>query len=218
MARRQERRKRRTAFAPRLVIMAKSPFAGLAKRRLAREIGEARATRLYRSCLAHTLLRLGADARWRTVLAVAPDKDAAARSWPSPGKAARLAQGSGDLGKRMQRLFARLGPGPMVIVGSDIPALRASHVAEAFRLLGPADAVLGPAPDGGYWLIGLRRRPSLLAPFAGVRWSSAYALADTLANLDGRSIALAVSLSDVDTAEAYRAHRNTAERLLPRNA
>jgi uncharacterized protein len=195
--------------------MAKSPLMGRAKRRLAREIGDANAIRLYRSCLAHTLLRLGSDRRWRTVLAVTPDRDIGARFWPAPRWTRPVPQGTGDLGRRMQRLFARRESGPVIIVGSDIPSLRASHVAEAFKLLGRADAVLGPAPDGGYWLIGLKRRPRLLAPFAGVRWSSSYAFADTVANLDGRSIALAVSLGDVDTAKSYRAHKAMAERLLP---
>jgi glycosyltransferase A (GT-A) superfamily protein (DUF2064 family) len=59
--------------------------------------------------------------------------------------------------------------------------------------------VFGPADDGGYWLIGLSRRPRLLRPFAGVRWSTPHALADTLANLRGRPVALLPALSDVDT-------------------
>ena len=114
----------------------------------------------------------------------------------------------------MQRLFERLPPGPVVIVGSDIPALRAAHVAQAFMLLGRADAVLGPALDGGYWLIGLKRSPRVLAPFAGVRWSSADALADTLVHLDGKRVALAPTLRDVDTSEAYRDERASGERLI----
>jgi uncharacterized protein len=214
MARRQAR-KRGAVFNPRLVIMAKSPVLGLAKRRLGREIGETRAIRFYRSCLTHTVMRLASDRRWQTLLAVAPDKDAAQRFWPSPLRAPRLPQGGGDLGQRMQRLFARLPPGPTIIVGSDIPAISAAHVAQAFRLLGRADAVLGPAPDGGYWLIGLRRTPRILAPFAGVRWSGQHALADTIANLKGKRVAFAATLGDVDTGEAYRRERHDAERLVP---
>jgi rSAM/selenodomain-associated transferase 1 len=214
MARPVAGRPRRIALAPRLVIMVKSPLAGLAKRRLGREIGDVAAIRFYRSCLAHTVLRLASDPRWRTTLAVTPDKDEAARLSPSPLKVNRLPQGDGDLGRRMQRLFERLPPGPAIIVGSDIPAIRPSHVAQAFKLLGRADAVLGPAPDGGYWLIGLRRSPLVLAPFAGVRWSSADALADTLANLNGKRVAFAATLGDVDTEEAYRDERVVAERLI----
>ena len=208
-------RQRRVAFAPRLIIMAKSPLVGVAKRRLGREIGEVAAMRFYRCCLMHAVLRLASDPRWRTMLAVAPDRDFAARFWPPLRRVGRLPQGNGDLGQRMQRLFRRLPPGPVIIVGGDIPAIRPAHVAGAFRLLGRSDAVFGPAPDGGYWLIGLRRSPRVPSPFAGVRWSSQHALADTLANLNTKRIALAAALSDVDAGEAYRRERRGAERLLP---
>jgi uncharacterized protein len=195
--------------------MAKSPRMGFAKRRLGQEIDDAKAIRLYRSCLSHTVLRLGADRRWRTLLAVTPDSGDAACFRHLPRQLRILSQGAGNLGQRMQRLFARPGSGPLIIVGSDIPALRPAHIARAFKLLGGADAVFGPAHDGGYWLVGLRRAPRVLAPFAKVRWSSAHALSDTLANLQGRSIALAETLGDVDTADAYRRQRSKAERVLP---
>jgi len=214
MARLVAVRPRRIAFAQHLVIMAKSPVRGLVKRRLGREIGDVAAIRFYRSCLSHTVLRLASDPRWQTVLALTPDQDVALRISPPPRKLGRLPQGSGDLGRRMQRLFERLPPGPTIIVGSDLPGIRPAHVAQAFKGLARADAVLGPAPDGGYWLIGLRRSPNVLAPFAGVRWSSAHALADTLANLHGKRIVLAPALRDVDISEAYHDERVSAERLI----
>jgi rSAM/selenodomain-associated transferase 1 len=195
--------------------MTKSPRMGFAKRRLGREVGDTKAIRLYRSCLSHTVLRLAADPRWRALLAIAPDADTAACLRHLARRLSVLPQGVGDLGQRMQRLFAREGPGPLIIVGSDIPSLRPLHVARAFKLLAGADAVFGPAPDGGYWLVGLRRCPRLLAPFARVRWSSAYALSDTLANLREKTIAFAETLDDIDSAESYRAQRSVAERVLP---
>ena len=160
----------------------------------------------------HTLMRLGRDPRWRAVLAVSPDSDASAPFWPRGIE--RLPQGSGDLGMKMQRLFRRLPSGPAIIVGSDIPAIKASDIARAFRLLGNGDAVLGRAPDGGYWLVGLRRSPRVLAPFANVRWSGPHALADTLRNLQGRRVAFAATLGDVDTAKDYRRLRGSWERLI----
>jgi uncharacterized protein len=192
--------------------MAKSPRAGRAKRRLAASVGAIPATRFYRSCLAHTLMRLVRDPRWQTLLAVSPDSDVGAAFWP--GGVQRLPQGQGDLGRRMQRLFRRLPPGPAIIVGSDIPAMKASDIVCAFRLLGNADAVFGRATDGGYWLVGLRRTPRLLAPFAGVRWSGPHALADTLGNLKGSRVAFAATRSDVDTEEDYRRLRRNWERLI----
>ena len=163
--------------------MAKAPVAGAVKTRLAREIGVATATRFARQATAALLQRLARDPRWQTILAVSPDAAVASRCWP-PG-IARIAQGRGDLGRRMQRLMQRMPPGPVAIVGTDVPGITPTLIAQAFRRLGRHDAVFGPAADGGYWLVGMRRRPRLLRPFAGVRWSSEHALADTLANLSG---------------------------------
>ena len=94
--------------------------------------------------------------------------------------------------------MAALPPGPVVIVGADIPDLTAAHVAAAFRRLGDHDWVIGPAEDGGYWLIGARRRPHLRLPFEGVRWGGAHALADTLAGLGQARVAELEVLRDVD--------------------
>ena len=213
MARPLRGRQRRIPLAQHLVIMAKRPVAGRVKRRLAREIGDIAALRFYRTTLANTVMRLGTDPRWRTYLAVTPDASVTASCWPSPPKLSRIPQGEGDLGQRMQSLFDSLPPGPVVIVGSDIPAVRPAHVARAFDLLGPAEIVFGPATDGGYWLVGLKRSPRQLVPFAGVPWSTKEALAATAANLAGRIIAYAPTLSDVDSIQDYRRERKFSERF-----
>jgi len=194
--------------------MAKSPVAGRVKRRLGREIGDVASIRFYRGCFSHTALRLARDPRWRTLLAIDPDRDVGARFSVLRTGLACVKQGEGDLGRRMQRLFASLPPGPAIIVGSDIPAMRSAHIAEAFARLGRADAVFGRAPDGGYWLIGLKRTPKVLAPFSRVRWSEPHALADTLANLKGMRVAFAATLTDVDTEKELRLERANAERLI----
>jgi glycosyltransferase A (GT-A) superfamily protein (DUF2064 family) len=119
-----------------------------------------------------------------------------------PRRVPAVAQGHGDLGQRMHRALA--SHRRAVVVGSDIPDLAREDISAAFRALGRADAVFGPAEDGGYWLVGLGpRRP--VSPFADVRWSSEHALADTLANFHGRRIALLRTLRDVDTADDLRA-------------
>jgi rSAM/selenodomain-associated transferase 1 len=214
MARRRAEAPLRSCFAKHLVIMAKSPVMGRVKRRLGREIGDVAAIRFYRHCLSHAVLRLARDTRWHAALAVTPDRDVGGRFWPSRKLIAHLLQGGGDLGRRMQRLFTWLPPGPVVIVGSDIPAMRARHIAEAFQQLGRADAVFGSATDGGYWLVGLRRTPRVLQPFADVRWSGPHALADTLGNLRGKRVGYTAALSDVDSGEDYRKQRSLAERLI----
>ncbi len=183
-----------------VVVMARAPRLGAVKRRLALDVGALAAWRFYRHGLAALIRRLGrgrgVGGRWRRWLAVTPDR--AVRSpWPRAWHV--IPQGSGDLGARMGRVLQELPPGPVVIVGSDIPDLGPAHIARAFALLGDHDWVFGPAGDGGYWLIGARRRPARRDPFAGVRWSSPHALADTLANLSGARVAFLQELDDVDT-------------------
>lgn len=212
MDKRTRPKRRGASAAKHLVIMAKRPLLGHAKRRLARDIGAVAALRVYRNCLFHTVLRLAQDRRWRVSLAVDPACSIGDSFWPK--RVALLAQGRGDLGARMQRLFAHLPPGPAIVIGSDIPAVRAAHIAEAFRRLGGADAVFGRAPDGGFWLVGLRRVPRTLAPFGGARWSGPHALADTLANLDGGRVAFAATLADVDTKTDLVQQRDRVERLV----
>jgi len=191
-------RPRAVPFRWRLVVMAKVPVAGGIKTRLAAEIGAATAVRFARHCTAALLQRVAADAPWQTTIAIAPDPGRFSGVWPR-GLQLRP-QGGGDLGTRMQRIFNRTEPGPVVIIGTDVPRIARAHIQAAFRLLGRHDAVFGPATDGGYWLVGLKRRPHVLQPFRGVRWSTQHALADTLANLRGRSIARVATLGDVDSA------------------
>lgn len=186
-----------------LVVMARLPQAGAVKSRLARAIGAAEAVRFYRSALDRTLRRLGPDPRWRLLLAVTPEHARWLPPWPPA--IPRLGQGRGDLGTRMQRLMDELPPGPVVIIGSDVPAVRPPAIARAFKALGNCDAVFGPSPDGGYWLVGMKRRPHVPNAFAHVRWSSPHALSDTLDNLAGREIGFIDSLPDVDEAEDYGA-------------
>lgn len=183
--------------------MLKEPRPGQVKTRLGREIGMVAAAWWFRHQSAALLRRLD-DPRWRLVLAVSPDKQAlTTRIWPPV--MIRIPQGGGDLGQRMARCMAQFR-GPVCLVGADIPGLSRAHVARAFRLLGPADAVFGPAGDGGYWLVGLRRGGlARERMFAGVRWSSPHALDDSRAALKGWKLSLADTLCDVDTAADLRA-------------
>lgn len=190
---------------PILVVFAKAPRMGAVKSRLARDVGQVAATAFCRRTTERLLRRLGKDPRWRCLLAVTPDRDAQGRFWPR--RFGRLKQGAGDLGAKMERPLRRLPPGPVVIVGTDIPDLDRRHVAAAFRALGRQDAVFGPAADGGYWLVGLKRRPAVPPLFRRVRWSSEHALADTLAGLpEGFRIAFLETLVDVDDGASWSRH------------
>ena len=100
----------------------------------------------------------------------------------------------------MAAAFAVVPPGPALIVGSDIPDLGPGQVAAAFRRLATHDAVFGPTLDGGYYLIGFAAGSRTLDPFSGVRWSTQYALEDTLASLPKFATSGIIGeLIDIDT-------------------
>ena len=185
-----------------LVIMAKLPAAGRVKTRLARDIGSAEAVRVYRTILFDTIRRLSTDPRWLTWIAAAPDTATFSPVWPSGVLVVN--QGAGDLGQRMQRVFDIMPRGPVAIIGSDIPGIACSDIADAFTSLGNNDAVFGPSTDGGYWLVGQRRRPRVLQMFSDVRWSSKHTLADTVANLESYRTGLIRQIDDLDTVDDYR--------------
>jgi rSAM/selenodomain-associated transferase 1 len=197
-----------------LIIFLRAPQSGAIKRRLARDIGDGAAQRFYAATSRALIRRLGADHRWRTVLAVTPDAFARrARFWPRD--TARIKQGQGDLGARMGRVFEQLPPGPAVLIGSDSPAIRSHHVAGAFAALARHEAVFGPAVDGGYWLVGLARRrygarTLTRRMFGDVRWSGPHALADTKAGLPAGAEAPPLDvLEDIDDAAGYDRFRRS---------
>ncbi len=185
-----------------VVLFARAPQAGRVKRRLAREIGTLPALRFVRATLLHQLRELAHERRWKLWMFVTPDNATGDAAWRHIHRACVHGQGPGDLGQRMLRPFRQLPPGPLVLVGSDIPAMNRTHLLRAFALLGRNDLVFGPASDGGFWLVGARRsRPLPQGLFRNVRWSTEHALADTRANIPRHfSVALADALDDVDTA------------------
>src|SRR5215469_5568915 len=105
-----------------LVVFLRAPRLGRVKSRLAAGIGAIAALRFYRQTSESLLRALARDARWRVHLALTPDRDAV-RASPWGMALSRFGQGAGDLGRRMERAVRRMPPGPVVIIGSDIPAL-----------------------------------------------------------------------------------------------
>ena len=185
---------------PTLLIFVKEPRPGRVKTRLGAGIGMAAAAQWFRAQSGALIRRLSNDPRWRTVLAVAPDLAVTSRAWPRGAQC--WPQGQGDLGARMARALRRFGPGPVIIVGADIPGIEARHIAEAIAALRTHDAVFGPAPDGGYWLVGMRGGSVPQGFMQGVRWSSEHTLSDTIATLpSGARVARLDVLQDVDTVD-----------------
>lgn len=186
-----------------VLVFLRAPERGRVKTRLAAAIGPDAALAVYRRLAEHTVAEaLGAGAAVRAH--VTPDGAAAeVAAWLGEGPL-YLPQGEGDLGARMEQAFAgafAAGHSPVAIVGSDLPALSAGLLRRALALLEHHDAVLGPAEDGGYYLLALREPCPAL--FRGVPWSTERVLAVTLGRLReaGLGAATLEVLRDVDEVE-----------------
>jgi len=203
-------RKRHLRPKRHLVLFTRAPRLGQVKRRLARTIGPLLALHFHRGTTAALLKKLNLDPRFSLWLAVTPDgAGGIERAWPEATHTHVIPQRVSDLGQRMGRIFRELPPGPVVLIGTDIPELTIGDIQDAFRALADHDAVFGPSPDGGYWLVGFRRTASPFYPFRHVRFSSSHALADTLANLKpSLRIAMVAMREDVDDEASYRRWKN----------
>ena len=186
-----------------LLVFVRAPWAGHVKTRLASAIGSQAALRVYRRLAEHTLAEAraleaeGVEVRIHHAPSGAGDD---VRAWLGQGPV-YLPQAEGDLGVRMRDAFERAfadGADQVVIVGSDLPALSASLLRRAFGLLDESSAVLGPARDGGYWLLGMRQM--IGGVFDGIRWSTPDVLAATLDRLRAADVhpAMLETLADVD--------------------
>lgn len=189
-----------------VVILAKWPRSGRSKRRLAAAVGNRRATILARSFLRDTLALAQRCGAGRVLIAYAP-LSARARFAALDNAVVLEPQGHGSFGARLRRaLAAGLAMGErVVLIGTDSPTLRPSALRRAFAKLRAADAVLGPAEDGGYYLIGTRTLlPDTL--FERMPWSTAHVAEETLRR--ARDAALRIALLsrwyDVDDADSLR--------------
>lgn len=187
-----------------LVVFAKEPMMGQVKTRLGHDIGVLLATQFYRRNVANLLRHLANDGRWNCWLALSPDKAVRSKLF-CPNSFIVLKQGRGNIGDRMGRAIAGMPPGPVVIVGTDIPTIRPHHIEAAFKAVGHHDVVFGPALDGGYWLVGARRSPSTPDIFKHVRWSSKYTLIDSLNRAQQKKLKVAFLdiLEDIDDGRSY---------------
>jgi uncharacterized protein len=198
-----------------LVVFAREPVLGRVKSRLGRDIGVYAATRFYRQTVTTVLNALSRNRRWRCWLALSPDEALTRhRFWPNSFQPFK--QGTGDIGERMKRAMAHMPPGPVVIIGTDVPDITGDHIEAAFKALGNHDVVFGPAADGGYWLVGARRTPAIPDVFSGVRWSSQHTLQDSLAKLrkKGSKVALLETLNDVDDGAAFAQWRKSKNKCV----
>jgi rSAM/selenodomain-associated transferase 1 len=195
-----------------LAVIAKEPVAGLAKTRLVPALGEAGAARAATAMLADTLgaVRASGADPW-LCFTPAEARERLGRLAPGFGL---LAQAAGDLGDRLAACLADLlaaGAERVAIVGADTPQVPPASCRRAFALLDEADVVLGPALDGGYYLVAAKAaRPEL---FVGVPMGTELVLTETLARAArcGLAVALLPPLRDLDRVEDLAAALSAGE-------
>ncbi len=195
----------------RVIVFLKAARAGVAKTRLAADTDSAAAAAIHRVLVARTLEAVRSVPE--VELRVTPD-DAEAEvraTWSTAAHWLVSRQGDGDLGERLERAAEHAfdgGVDEVLIVGADCPEMHASDLAAGFQKLASHPIVLGPARDGGYWLIGFRRdaRP-LRRWFENIPWSTAAVLPETLRRGADAGVAVARlrELRDVDTLDDWRA-------------
>ena len=194
-----------------LILFTRYPEAGMTKTRLIPVLGPEGAADLQRRMTVHAMARATALARIRkTAIEVRFEGGTAAQMRTWLGDAHRYSpQGKGDIGARMCRALAAAftgGAARAVLIGCDIPGITADILDAAFDHLRSADLVLGPASDGGYYLIGIRQAAWAEAAdvlFTAIPWGSSQVLAATREKIDARGLqaALLETLADIDRPE-----------------
>jgi hypothetical protein len=195
----------------RIVVFAKAPVPGRVKTRLIPALGAEGAARLAAEMLERTVEEALASG-----LAVELCGEPDAATW-FEGDIVKTAQGEGDLGTRLARAARRvLAEEPVLLIGADCPALDRDRLRAAAGALTANDAVIHPAEDGGYVLLGLARfDPSL---FEGIAWSTSTVAADTVARIEalGWSLDVRETLADVDEpADLLRHPRESGDPVQP---
>ncbi|HEX8428308.1 TIGR04282 family arsenosugar biosynthesis glycosyltransferase [Hymenobacter sp.] len=192
-----------------LLVFARYPELGRVKTRLAAGIGDEAALAVYEELLYHTCGVTADVAAYKTLWLAGPS--AAAVAFPEAwNNYEQLQQVPGDLGQKMQAAFAHAfaaGATAALIIGTDCPGLTAEVLTQAYALLATHEVVIGPAEDGGYYLLGMRELYEDL--FVNKSWSTDLVLAHTLADADrlGLRVAQLPTLRDIDDEADLKAWR-----------
>ena len=183
-----------------LLIFIKNPIPGKVKTRLGKSIGHDAAVEVYKKLLKRT--REAAIAANCDCHLYYGDYINQQDDW-SPKYFEKFLQHSGDLGARMNQAFAQSferGYSKVLIIGSDCPEMSEAVIHKGFDTLDEADTVLGPATDGGYYLLGMRSYYNL---FEDIAWSTEHVFESTVKKIEanGRSFGKMTEMSDLDTIE-----------------
>jgi uncharacterized protein len=183
----------------RLLLFVRYPQAGKTKTRLIPALGKVGAAKLQRQMAEYLLCRVQ-QPNWQLQIHFTGGTRSEMADWLGTGLM-YCPQVGESLGDRLRYAFQQESQHRVVAIGADCVDLSADHIHQAFQALIHHDVVLGPAQDGGYYLIGLRRfHPPLGALFEGIDWSTSRVLQQTQAKIRqlGRSLAQIETLSDID--------------------
>ncbi|WP_037324731.1 TIGR04282 family arsenosugar biosynthesis glycosyltransferase [Salinimicrobium terrae] len=187
-----------------LLIFTRNPELGKVKKRLAVGIGDEAALKIYKYLLQHTaeITRNLQVTKWVCYSEEIPEEDI----WETENFSKKLQQGR-DLGERMEKAFSeafKAGYHKLVIIGSDLYDLSEEDLKMAFFTLNDSDYVIGPAQDGGYYLLGMTKHTPKL--FINKEWSTEKVLDLTLQDLSHEKLKLLPVRNDIDTFEDMRSH------------
>jgi len=179
-----------------VMVFTRNPKLGKVKTRLAKTIGDRSALKIYKYLLEHTektMRHLPCDK------SVFYSEEIKINDLWNPKYYDKQLQSGGDLGMRMKNAFQFAFDSKynkVVIVGSDLPELKSEHIKIAFQKLDQNDFVIGPAHDGGYYLLGMNSMHYDL--FKNKVWGTASVFNDTIKDLENESVFLLDTLNDVD--------------------
>lgn len=191
-----------------LIVFVKSPEIGRVKSRLAAEIGEEKARRLYVRFVEDLLDSLDKGDYCLKIFFHPPDREALLSKWLGRDRCYEPQRGD-DLGERMKRAFEKCfseGFEAAILIGCDIPDLTGEIIKEGFAALIASDVVIGPSYDGGYYLIGFQSGTFLPEVFTGIPWGTGGVLKRTREILESKGrLSLLPLWRDIDTYEDLNA-------------
>ena len=186
-----------------LIVFAKAPQMGIVKQRLAKDIGHIKATFWYKSQVANLIKRFNRKLPVRKYLFITPKNSKGFFKHCARGNWQIKYQSKGHLGERMADAMSRVGNGPCILIGSDIPNVKYDYIRLAFKQLGKSKVIFGPSNDGGYWLIGVAGGQKL-PKMKDVRWSTQHALTDTIRCFNHpKKIGYVQTMNDIDNGEDF---------------
>jgi len=200
-----------------VIVFLRAPVKGRVKTRLAREVGDEQALSLYRAFVQTTLLAVEQSGMDHRICFFPADRKALVEDWLGTDHG-YMPQLGDDLGQRMGNALAAVfdqGAQKAILVGTDIPDLRACHLLKAINLLDQHQVVVGPSFDGGYWLIGFQRDRFCPDLFFQIDWGTDTVFSTTLERCTAANLStgLLPALQDIDSMEDLQAFQKKSNKI-----